>query len=234
LVAGEDAPLLNAAPKRRLLDLAAVLVLTVGGSLLFSINAGLIIENYSHDALWLRLTGRLFTTATALALLFYVLAAQGRGRRDIGLSGCWSDLPWAIVLALTSWYAVGGYNFLRMYFWRGGVMPMYSGHAAEISAHVTPLVVVVLVLSAAYEEVIVRAYLMTEAAELTSSRWLAVALSVALQSSYHIYQGVFQLGAKAVGFLPYALFFAWKRRSPPTILAHFLINLYIVWRWGRI
>jgi len=42
-----------------------------------------------------------------------------------------------------------------------------------------------------FEELIVRAYLMTEIMDLTGSAMLAIATSVLLQASYHLYYGWF-------------------------------------------
>src|SRR5258706_16400462 len=68
------------------------------------------------------------------------------------------------------------------------------------------------------EEVIARAYAMTEIAWLSNSRLLAVVCSVALQASYHLYQGVTNMLVLAcvVGLL--AVHYAAERRAWPVIL----------------
>jgi len=64
-----------------------------------------------------------------------------------------------------------------------------------------------------YEELIVRAYFMTELLELTSSSILAVAASVALQFSYHLYSGWLTAAALSAGFLIFSLYCLRTRKA---------------------
>ena len=71
-----------------------------------------------------------------------------------------------------------------------------------------------------FEELIVRAYLMTEIAGLTGSYALAVAVSIAVQLSYHLYYGWAGVAALFFQFLIFSLYYARWKRALPVIIAH--------------
>jgi membrane protease YdiL (CAAX protease family) len=76
-----------------------------------------------------------------------------------------------------------------------------------------------------FEELIVRAYLMTEVLDLTGSSTLAVALSVALQFAYHLSYGWAAAISLSFQFLIFALYYAFTRRALPIIVAHSLFDI---------
>jgi membrane protease YdiL (CAAX protease family) len=76
-----------------------------------------------------------------------------------------------------------------------------------------------------FEELIVRSYLMTEIIDLTGSVTLAVALSLAVQVSYHLYYGWWGALSLAFQFLVFALYYARWRRALPIIIAHGMFDL---------
>ena len=75
-----------------------------------------------------------------------------------------------------------------------------------------------------FEELIVRAYTMSEVMDLGGSRLLAILISVSLQMSYHFYQGVLRSIAIAATFTVFSIYFAKTRRIAPIILAHFCFD----------
>ncbi len=77
-----------------------------------------------------------------------------------------------------------------------------------------------------FEELIVRAYLMTEISELTGSSTLAVCMSVAVQFSYHLYYGPAQAISLSFMFLVFALYYARARRALPIILGHGFFDIW--------
>lgn len=79
---------------------------------------------------------------------------------------------------------------------------------------------------AAREELIVRAYLMTEVADLTGHMGLAVLASVGFQTLCHLYQGTSAALANAGAFFVAAVFYASTRRATPLIVAHALHNFW--------
>jgi membrane protease YdiL (CAAX protease family) len=81
-----------------------------------------------------------------------------------------------------------------------------------------------------FEELIVRAYLMTEVFALTSSRTRAILTSVLVQSSYHLYYGWAGVASLSFLFLAFALYYMRSRRVLPVIVAHGLFDLYALSR----
>src|SRR5262249_7646685 len=89
-----------------------------------------------------------------------------------------------------------------------------------------------LLLSAAMEELIVRAFMITEVVELTGQVSLAVFSSVCFQALYHFYQGGAGGLVGAGGFLICSIYYVRYRRITPLILSHFLYNMLIYGYWG--
>ena len=71
-----------------------------------------------------------------------------------------------------------------------------------------------------FEELILRAYLMTEIKVLTNSTTKAIIASTALQTSYHLYQGVPLALADGALFLIFSIYYARTNRITPIVLAH--------------
>ena len=83
-----------------------------------------------------------------------------------------------------------------------------------------------------FEELIVRAYLMTEVQDLTGSSALAILVSVIVQFSYHLYYGWAGAISLSFQFLIFALYYARSRNISPVIVAHGLFDIYgIVRLW---
>jgi membrane protease YdiL (CAAX protease family) len=77
-----------------------------------------------------------------------------------------------------------------------------------------------------FEEMLVRAFLMSETILLTGSSTLAILFSTLLQTSYHVYQGAPYALAAGVIFLIFSVYYACTRRILPVILAHFIWDLW--------
>jgi membrane protease YdiL (CAAX protease family) len=102
--------------------------------------------------------------------------------------------------------------------------------ASDFFAHPSVVAVPYSLLNPFFEELIVRAYLMTEVIDLTGSPALAAALSVIVQSSYHLYYGWAGAAALSFQFLVFALYYARSRRVLPLIVAHGFFDLYGLFR----
>ena len=126
----------------------------------------------------------------SLVLLGYVLLRSGRTWADIGLTFSWKDIPRSLALTAASFIALMVVNaaVFRLF----PEAPENARDVAKLSgiqgASISLLVGVVL-LNPFFEELIVRAFTMTELAALTGSRIVAVAGSVGVQLVYHLYQG---------------------------------------------
>lgn len=166
---------------------------------------------------------RIISSIVPLAVLAYVLYRQGRSLRTIGLTAQASDIPWTLaVLFCSKLLASSIENLFIVYH-----VTAFKAHPPEWGGFLTWLSVVP---SAAREELIVRAYLMTEVAALSGSMALAVIVSVGFQCFYHLYQGVPAALYHAGTFFAFAVFYAYTRRATPVILAHALEDFLIIAR----
>jgi membrane protease YdiL (CAAX protease family) len=84
--------------------------------------------------------------------------------------------------------------------------------------------VIFLLINPFFEELIARAYVITEVRFLTGSSFLAVLASVVLQSSYHLYQGVVPALLSMALFGVFSLYYIRAKKIMPVILAHMLFD----------
>jgi membrane protease YdiL (CAAX protease family) len=161
--------------------------------------------------------------AAALGLLWYILMRHGKSFRDLGLTWTRKDIGWAIILS-----AVGSLAFRAVYdaIYFGGLTAV--SHKAA-SAYVGNVLfgggiffttILFQFLNPFFEELIVRAYVMTEVKQLTNSATKAIIISTLLQTSYHFYQGGPAAFGHLTAFLIFSIFYAKTNRITPIILAH--------------
>jgi membrane protease YdiL (CAAX protease family) len=166
---------------------------------------------------------RILRAAVVISLLAYILSRRGWTLRTIGVTARGSDLSWTLAVLFCSKLVAGSIATLFVVY---GVVPDHVPSAPSPGF----LKWLAVLPSAAVEELIVRAYLMTELATLTGSMAVALIVSVGFQCFYHLYQGVpaalYHIGA----FFTYAVFYAYKRRATPVVLAHALENFLILAR----
>jgi membrane protease YdiL (CAAX protease family) len=87
------------------------------------------------------------------------------------------------------------------------------------------LPVLYVLLNPFYEELLVRAFLISEMEAIYRGTALAVLASVALQTSYHLYQGLPMALSHIPAFLLFSLYFVRTRRILPVIFAHMLMDV---------
>jgi len=164
---------------------------------------------------------------TALILLGYVLSRRGLRLRNLGFSWRVRDVGVGFLVAGTCFaaYLLGSIVVhLLHYGIYGYVATGPSGR--DFFAHPPVAAIPFFLLNPFFEEIIVRAYLMTEIMDLTGSVVLAIATSVLLQASYHLYYGWFGALSLSFQFLIFAIYYATKRRAIPLIVAHGFFDLY--------
>jgi len=181
-----------------------------------------------------------FTTQTvdmviSLTVLAYVLQRSGRSFRDIGLRWCSKGLA----LALPLWLLGELINRVQMpvFFWLGQTFGQPGWHPPDVGAmiHADGIEIATIagvLLVGFFEELIVRAYLMTEIIARTNRTWLAVVISVAVQTSYHFYQGVPLALSHVFLFTLFAVFYAKTHSILPVAVAHSLVDLDSTWHYG--
>ena len=221
-------------PRRlRIFELALVLLVAFGSSLL--------------GAFWNWWTGDLGAGAPSgrglingiqrqvveLALLAYVLFRRGQTFRDLGLSCRWIDLPAGgllyVAMMMADLFAHDSINWLTLAA-TDHPASFAPSHAHYAGVAAITLTLIYAVIDPVNEELIVRAFTMTEIAQLTGSTALAIAASVGLQTAYHLYQGLPNALSRGAAFLVLACFYARFRRILPVILAHMLWDLVVVLR----
>jgi membrane protease YdiL (CAAX protease family) len=166
--------------------------------------------------------------AASLALVWYLLQRRGKAFSDLGLRWSPKDFGWSVILALA------GDAFFRAVY----DCIYYSGIAAQNREAVAHSVghllfgggiffstVLVQLINPFYEELIVRAYLMTQVKRLTNSVTKAVLISTLLQTSYHFYQGAPAAIAHGATFLIFSIYYAKTNRIAPIILAHLYMDV---------
>lgn len=171
------------------------------------------IESFVHEASLLVLTG-------------YFLYRRGLRFADLGLRWTWRDIGPTLGVTVASYlfFMIG--HFVMFLARRGVVDPSYMGVSAQqVFGHPSIMAIPLILLNPFFEELIVRAYLMTEVSALTGSWVLAGVASVLLQTSYHLYYGWGTALALGWQFAVFAAYYAWRRRIAPVIVAHGIFDV---------
>jgi membrane protease YdiL (CAAX protease family) len=174
----------------------------------------------------MRLLEALIGEVGSLAVLWYVLSAQGRGWKNIGWKLEWMDLPRGVSLF-----------FAAMFVSLLIVIPVQLGYHSYAGHYLAPkslkdffgfgistLSIAFICVNPFFEELIVRGYLMSEIFDLGGNGVLAVLMSVALQMSYHLYQGFSHGIVLTTVFVVFSIYFCRTRRVVPVVLAHLCID----------
>lgn len=167
----------------------------------------------------------------ALSVLFYILFRQKRSSRDLGFSFNWKDLPLSVGLFFMALFAeVIVWQLLFYAYGRatGQNLNATPKNVEFIASSFTIWTLVLVIVNPFFEELIVRAYLISEVQSLTGSAVVAVVLSVVLQSVYHLYQGLTSVVLYAALFAVFSIYYVKTRRIVPIILAHFYFDFISV------
>jgi hypothetical protein len=164
----------------------------------------------------------------ALSALWFILRKQLRSFLSIGVSPSWRDLPESIVLAVVAISASWLLNYTLFYGYQmltGRVLDLYPKNVEFLHITFGVPVVLFLLVNPFYEELIARAFMITETTFLIGEKDAAVLLSVILQTSYHLYQGLLPALVLGVVFLIFSLYFAKRGRILPVVLAHLYMDV---------
>jgi membrane protease YdiL (CAAX protease family) len=216
---------------RRWFELFLVLFVSCGTPLLHSLYLLIKGPGVLPQVSEMRWLGGLLQEVSSLFLLGYVLARRSRGIRDLGLRWSFRDVGVGLLLAGVSFaaYVMGSLVVQIIHYTIYGAFAT-GPTGATFFSHPGPWAVPFTLLNPFFEELIVRAYLMTEVADLTGSSALAVAASVLFQSSYHLYYGWAGATSIAFMFLALSLYYARSRRALPIIVAHTFFDIYAIIR----
>lgn len=159
--------------------------------------------------------------SSCLLLLGYILYRRKLRFADIGLRWSWRQVGTGLVVTVVSWIVYWGGASIVTFAHRAIYGASMIGQAAQVnSVHPSLLAIPFVLMNPFFEELIVRAYLMTEMRFLTNSRTLAVLLSTAVQTTYHLYYGWVRALSIMFVFLVYSIYFARKQKALPLIISH--------------
>jgi len=220
--------------RHRLVALGIVLFVSFGNFIAASAyylltGATAAMEMQEHQ---MRLVGGLITEAGSLAVLWYVLSGQGRSWRNIGWNFRVMDVPLALGLAFgatAATYATYIPAQIVAHAATGHYLTPKSMHGL-LGVGISGLSIAFVCLNPFFEELIARGYLMMEIAELGGSGVLAIVISVAVQMSYHLYQGFTNGILLATIFAVFSIYFWKTRRLAPVVLAHLCVDAYALFR----
>jgi membrane protease YdiL (CAAX protease family) len=182
-----------------------------------------------HPATQARLFFRVIYQGIGLLSLYFALKYQGRNLRGVGLviEPRLREIGHAFglffgVLFLSVVLYFGLSPFIP---WLRGALHTTYDPAALFGIRVGFFSALFVILNPFHEELLVRAFLITEIEGLYHSTLLAVVVSVSLQTSYHLYQGLPAALSHIPTFLIFSLYYVRMRRILPVILAHLLLDL---------
>jgi membrane protease YdiL (CAAX protease family) len=217
--------------RQRWFEVCLVILVAFGGHVLSALYYQIQGPNALPQASSSKFAGSIMQEITALLLLGYILSRRGLRFSSLGLRWSLTDLGMGLFVTAFSYAAYGaGYMLVQTVHHLVYGSWADSPTTLDFFMHPSVLAIPLAVLNPFFEELIVRAYLMTEVVELTGSSTLAVALSVFVQFSYHLYYGWGGAISVAFFFLALALYYARSRRVLPVIVAHGLSDVYALIR----
>jgi membrane protease YdiL (CAAX protease family) len=161
-----------------------------------------------------------------LGLLWHILRLNGETIGGLTEPFAGKDVLRGFGLAL---WAYGSYYLAAIVLWRltGGLS---SGEQARRSMDVfktefTVFYLLSMLVNPFCEEFFVRGFLQTRLRQAGHDGLTVILVSVALQASYHLYQGAMVCLALGFSFLVFALYYNANRRLWPVVIAHLIMDV---------
>jgi membrane protease YdiL (CAAX protease family) len=212
--------------KERFIDLIFVLSATCFIPIFFSVYSflsGQQIYDYSKLNYELSYLGSAISKLLGVLILIYVLYKQGRTIHDIGYSFKSKDLIHAVLLAVSAYFI-----YLMIYQIIYPIIQSIDLTPKNIDlfkGKMTIFYFLMTVINPWYEELILRAYVISEVKWFTQNAPLAIAISVFIQGIGHLYQGVFAAISVSILFLTFSIYYVKTSRITPVILAHLFYDI---------
>jgi membrane protease YdiL (CAAX protease family) len=176
----------------------------------------------------LKTTAQIVQELVSLAALFVILKRQKRYLRAIGfqIDPGVRDIGHSVLLFVAAFVAnyVVYAIVVMIWFAATGHAPSVWRNASVVFGNAGVLFVVLVLINPFFEELLVRAYLITEVERIKDTR-TAIVVSIVLQSSYHLYQGIPSALGLAGCFTLFSVYFVRTRRALPLILAHLYLDV---------
>lgn len=215
----------------RIIELIMVLSLAIIPGFLSALFTylGYIKYDYAGTNIKISYISQIVQQSLVLVVFFYVLYRQGRGLDYIGLDFSWRDLYRGFILVLV-FYGVNFFLQMIINIYTilsgGDVLNRLPDNIEMFSqGPISIITIIFIIINSLYEEIVIRAYLITEVKDLSNSPTFAVILCVLIMTSYHIYQGLLPLLSIAAIFLIFSIYYVKKKRIMPVILAHTYMNI---------
>lgn len=214
-------------------------VLAIGFLMPVVVSVGVVLGRFHlHPATQGRLLFKIIYQVVGLLSMYFALRYQGRGLKDIGLF--LEPRLLEIGRAFALFFGV-------MFLWQVAYVALgqFAPWLQRLAYHKTFdsavlfgtgvgfLSILFTLLNPFHEELLVRAYLITEVEGLCRSTTLAVILSVTLQTSYHLYQGLPAALLHIPTFLVFSIYYVRTRRILPVILAHMFLDVAALAAYAR-
>jgi membrane protease YdiL (CAAX protease family) len=217
--------------RQRWFELCLVMLVACGGYILYAFYLLINGPGAAPQSSSLRSAASILHEVTALLLLGYVLSRRGLRYANLGLRWSWRDVGMGLLVTMVSHAAYGLGHTLVQTIHQLAYGTVLSGPTAkDFFAHPSLIAIPLSLLNPFFEELIVRAYLITEIIELTGSSALAVVLSVVVQFSYHLYYGWGGAASLSFLFLVLALYYVRSRCALPIIVAHGFFDIFALLR----
>ena len=189
------------------------------GNLVFALTDS---ATWRHQFSWSVGNGAL-KQVPAILLVWYVIRTQGAKRADFGIVFRWSTLLSAIAVFIVVWVLDG---LALELVGQAERTSSEEANSYQVFVSQTPIAfsMAFVVLAAAKEDLVARAYLITRAEQLGMGKWTGVGVSVLLLALCHLYQGPVVALAKVPGSLALSVFFVWRRDITAIVLAHVAYN----------
>lgn len=232
----EETPIVSGFPRLRLSDrqlrmfeVVLLCVVAFAGSILYSASFFLGLRSVPEMQANRSWTFAGLHELAALGLLWYILLRRSRSLSDLGMSWTKKDFAHSALVWLLGFAA---YCVLYWGIYLAGLtLFSYSAGGARVrqvlfGGGITLMTFIFQFINPFYEELIVRAYVITEIRQLTNSVSKAVIASTLLQMSYHLYQGGPMAFSNGAAFLVFSIYYAKTNRITPLILAHLYMDLW--------
>jgi membrane protease YdiL (CAAX protease family) len=213
--------------RQRIAGLLVVLAVAFLSSILASLYAThqQWVSGYSDAQLRYGYLNRFLMQLTSLALLTYVIRQNRQKLSDFGITFraeeiIYGMLVWGFAMICYRLASPILLSFCELFGWQRA-----APFVPQLRVGLSFVIYCFLIVNPVFEEMIVRAFFMSEIMALTESSTLAVFLSTVVQTSYHIYQGIPYALSAGVIFLIFSAYYARTRRIVPIIVAHFITDL---------
>jgi membrane protease YdiL (CAAX protease family) len=215
--------------ERRLLYLELILIcsLGAGGGLLKvafdTFNPSLSAGTYGGGAGILNWAYKLINNISVICLVWYVLLRRSKSFSDLGFSFLGKDIWLSIVLWLAGCLIYGCiFGALNS---MGFAITTYANTWESTGNYlyhsgISIVTWLAIIVNPFFEEIVLRAYLMTMVKQLTNSTVIAISASAVIEAIPHLYQGVPSMISLFGLFLFYSIYYAKTNRIFPLILAH--------------